>query len=170
MIIKSATIGDIKEISKIHALSWKAAYKNIIPENYLKNLKDDFWVEHFTHIINRNVNKVNVIYKNDILIGCISYGESKDERFSMYGEIFSMYILPEHFGKGYGKKLLTDALDDLKNLGYSKVILWVLKDNKDAISFYEKNGFIESDYVYDFEIMNKKLQTVNYILDIEKTL
>lgn len=166
MIIKNATIDNVKEISKIHSLSWKAAYKNIIPENYLKNLKDDFWVEHFTYIINRCANKVKLIYKNDILIGCISYGKSKDERFNMYGEIFSMYILPEYFGMGYGKKLLTNSLSDLKNLGYSKVMLWVLKDNRDARSFYEKNGFIKSDYVYDFEIMNKKLQTVNYILKL----
>lgn len=42
--IKTATINDVKDISYIHAVSWKTAYKGVIPQDYLDNLKNDFWV------------------------------------------------------------------------------------------------------------------------------
>lgn len=34
--IRKATLKDVGIISKIHALSWKAAYKGIIPQKYLE--------------------------------------------------------------------------------------------------------------------------------------
>jgi hypothetical protein len=33
------------------------------------------------------------------------------------------------------------GLEKLKDLGYSTAILWVIKENKNAISFYEKQVF-----------------------------
>lgn len=167
MVIRNVGINEVREISRIHALSWKVAFKNNIPKEYLDNLQEDFWVEHFTNVINKNINTVKGIYDdNSILIGCISYGKSKDERFKEYGEIISLYLLPDYFGKGYGGELLNSCISDLKSKGYTKVILWVLKENKRARSFYEKYGFIESEYTYNFSILDKKLQNIGYILEL----
>ena len=47
MEIRKATIDDVKAISRIHALSWKSAYKGIVPQAYLDELKEDFWVQAF---------------------------------------------------------------------------------------------------------------------------
>lgn len=47
MEIRKATIDDVKDISRIHALSWKSAYKGIVPQTYLDELKEDFWVPVF---------------------------------------------------------------------------------------------------------------------------
>ena len=35
MEIREATPKDVKDISRIHALSWKSAYKGIVPQAYL---------------------------------------------------------------------------------------------------------------------------------------
>lgn len=43
-IIKAST-KDSEIISKLHALSWKTAYKGIVPQEYLDELKYDFWVD-----------------------------------------------------------------------------------------------------------------------------
>lgn len=42
MEIRNAVIDDVENISKIYAQSWKTAYKGIIPQSYLDDLKDDF--------------------------------------------------------------------------------------------------------------------------------
>jgi len=41
MEIRTATLDDVPDISRIHALSWKAAYKGIVPQAYLDGLKED---------------------------------------------------------------------------------------------------------------------------------
>uniref|UniRef100_UPI0038B29A96 GNAT family N-acetyltransferase n=1 Tax=Paenibacillus allorhizosphaerae TaxID=2849866 RepID=UPI0038B29A96 len=50
---------------------------------------------------------------------------------------FLQYIL----FKTLGLQLFNWGLKKLKDLGYTTAILWVLKENKNAISFYEKHGF-----------------------------
>lgn len=51
------------------------------------------------------------------------------------------YLLPEYFGKGYGKALMDFVLNDMKQNSFSNVYLWALRENTRARRFYEKNGF-----------------------------
>jgi hypothetical protein len=53
-IIKAST-KDSEIISKLHALSWKTAYKGIVPQEYLDELKYDFWVDAFQNWISNNI-------------------------------------------------------------------------------------------------------------------
>ena len=56
-----------------------------------------------------------------------------------------MYLLPEFWGKGLGSELLTCATENLKKY-YEVILLWVLKSNLKAISFYEGQGFIQEGF------------------------
>ena len=56
----------------------------------------------------------------------------------------------DHRGKGYGAKVFTGLLNDLKNGGIAKVFLEVEHDNIPAISLYEKSGFTRYGYRRDY--------------------
>lgn len=162
--IKNATTNDSEILSKIHALSWKTAYKGIIPQEYLDELKEDYWENAFQNWIANNMLTVKLLYENELPIGCIAYGKARDEKFSYWGEIISIYILPDFWRKGYGQKLLETALNDMKNKGFQNCYLWVLRDNIRAREFYEKYGFYSNHDEYEFEIKNKLLTDVRYVL------
>jgi ribosomal protein S18 acetylase RimI-like enzyme len=163
VIIRKATIMDSEVISCIHASSWKATYKGIVPQRYLDELKYNFWVDAFQSWISNNLVTAQLIYENEIPVGCIAYGKSRDERFLEWGEIVSIYLLPEYCSKGYGQRLIKIAIDDLNTMGFQNCYLWVLKDNLIARRFYEKNGFWCNNDEYNFEIMQKPLTDVRYI-------
>lgn len=162
--IRKASLKDVKDISTIYALSWKSAYKGIVPQKYLDDLKLDFWVSAFEKWIGNNILTAQIIFENEIPVGCIAYGKSRDDKFTDFGEIVSIYLLPDHFRKGYGELLLKSALNDMKANGYKNFYLWVLKENTNAQKFYEYNGFICNNDEYTCEIMNKELIDVRYIL------
>ena len=65
-------------------------------------------------------------------------------------------------GEGYGNLLLKKCIGDLKNLGYDKILLWVLEDNLRARKFYENNGFVCSYEYLNDNIGGKKLREVMY--------
>lgn len=163
MEIREATIDDVKYISRIHALSWKEAYRGIVPQAYLDELKEDFWVPAFTGWIKGNALAAQLIYDRGSPVGCIAYGKSRDEALHDWGEIVSLYLLKEYFGKGYGSGLFASALQDLRQSGYKSIYLWVLKENERARRFYERNGFQCSTDECIFEIMGKQLTDVRYI-------
>jgi GNAT superfamily N-acetyltransferase/REP element-mobilizing transposase RayT len=146
-IRKTIEIDDFDAISRIYALSWKTAYKNIVPQQYLDELPENRWSD-----VLRNSSYDNfVMIKDGEYIGTSGVCPAKDEEMSGWGEIMSIYLLPEYFGKGYGKPLLDNSISALLNMGYDKIYLWVLEKNTMARRFYEKNGF---------SLSGKKLKTI----------
>ena len=57
------------------------------------------------------------------------------------GEIYAIYVDPQHWGTGAGRALMAAALSHLAGEGLSPVRLWVLADNHRARRFYERHGF-----------------------------
>ena len=73
------------------------------------------------------------------VVGFISYGNFRDETIQA-GENYCFYMfLKDYYGKGIAQKLVKVALTALDH--FSEIFLWVLKDNKRTIAFYQKNGF-----------------------------
>lgn len=164
MYIRKAELNDVIDISRIHALSWKAAYKSIVPQKYLDELKEDFWVDAFNNWIKNDILTAKLIFNDDnIPVGCAAYGNSRDKSLPDWGEIISVYIRPDFFKMGFGTCLFNAVIQDMKNMGYSKIYLWVLENNLNAKRFYEKQGFTDvSDKCY-CEILGKTLTDIRYI-------
>jgi ribosomal protein S18 acetylase RimI-like enzyme len=164
-IIKAST-KDSEIISKLHALSWKTAYKGIVPQEYLDELKYDFWVDAFQNWISNNILTVQLLYRNETPAGCIAYGKARDENYLGWVEIVSIYIHPDYWRRGYGHKLLETAILDMKKRGYQNCYLWVLRENHSAQKFYEKHGFYYNDEECIFEINNQPLTDIRYVLTL----
>lgn len=149
-------------ISRVYEKSWKYAYSGIIPQTYLNNIPKGNWVKtieqsHFNSL---------VMIENQEIIGTTAYCKSRFPETAEFGEIVSLYLLPEYMGKGYGKILLQAAIRQLNDLGYQNIFLWVLAENKNAIHFYEKFGFKPSGRYLDDNIGGKDLRELQYIYHI----
>ena len=150
---------DRKAISRIYELSWKYAYAGIIPQDYLDQIPEGRWADK---IVTPGWNTL-VCIENGEYIGTSSFCRSRFEQYSESGEVISIYFLPEYMGKGYGYRLLSKVVNELKNQGFEEVFLWVLEDNHRARKFYEKFGFLcTGDYIED-SIGGKELREVRYI-------
>ena len=80
-----------------------------------------------------------VAKENGNVIGFVCYGDRGEEAPDI-GEIFALYVLADYYGKGVGRKLMDVGLEHIKR--FPQVRLWVLKENRRAIRFYEKCGFL----------------------------
>jgi ribosomal protein S18 acetylase RimI-like enzyme len=147
----------------IHSSSWKTAYKGIVPQEYLDKLKNDFWVPAFEKWISDNTIISKLVYADNEAIGCIAYGKSRDISLPDWGEIVSIYALPKYFGRGFGKALLVNAINDLHHKGFENIYLWVLEENLQAQKFYGKNGFSKSEDKLPYEISGEKLIHLRFI-------
>lgn len=148
------------EISNIYETSWKCTYQNIIPQDYLDSIPIGKWADC---IYKADMNHL-VMIKDGRMIGTASFCKSRWEAHHDYGEIVSIYFLPEYIGQGYGKLLLDKCIEELKRCGFDKILLWVLEDNHRARRFYEKNGLICSEVFLNDTIGGKNLREVLYIL------
>jgi len=58
-----------------------------------------------------------------------------------------MAVLPEHQRRGYGRRLVEKAVDELKKLDCLKVNLQVRRSNVSVVEFYKHLGFTDDDVV-----------------------
>jgi len=139
-IRKVTETDDIDALSRIYALSWKAAYRGIVPQDYLDGLPENYW----SALLKDSRRESLVILDHGAYVGTSSICPAREETMSGWGEIISIYLLPEYFAKGYGGPLLAAATTELGRMGFTKIYLWVLEANLRARAFYEKHGFVST--------------------------
>ena len=143
MSIRQATSSDAKGIAQVHVTSWQSAYRGILPDDLLDNLSVQRSQNRWETILADPHSCVLVFEQNDQIIGFASLRASQNEDVDKktVGEIGAIYLSPNEWRKGYGKRLHDAAIATLREQGFSEVTLWVLRDNQRAIEFYKKVGF-----------------------------
>lgn len=140
-LIRCAKEQDADNISIIHIRSWQKAYEQYIPKSVLDSLSHSERSQQWTHLIKEGV-KVLVLEMQNQIIGFASVCMFRDdEQTHNLGEISAIYLHPEYWRKGFGSRLCIAALSELSKEGYKEVLLWVMADNTQARSFYERLGF-----------------------------
>ena len=76
------------------------------------------------------------------LIGSVMVGYEGHRGWLNY-----LAVLPSFQKKGYGKKLVNKAIEELRNMGCLKLNLQVRKSNTEVIQFYKHLGFEEEERI-----------------------
>jgi RimJ/RimL family protein N-acetyltransferase len=164
--LRPAQPADAPEISRIYAASWRSAYRGMVPQEYLDQLKDknDRWAERFRRDLGQGTLCAEMLFKGETPVGCAAYGKSRDDRLPDWGEIVSIYLHPDFYRKGYGTVLFHAVVEKLRAQGYPGCFLWVLDKNLNAQRFYEKNGFTRTQDICHSEILGEQLTEIRYQL------
>lgn len=146
--IRPASIADAAEIGAAHARSWQGAYRGLLPQEYLDRLDPAEHAERWQRIL-RNTDwprsGVLIVTTEAGIPGFVAYGPTRDEGEdpARTGEVRAIYLLPETWGTGLGRELMTAALENLAAAGYQDATLWVLDSNARARRFYANSGWAE---------------------------
>jgi len=130
------------EIAKVHVESWQNAYMDIIPKDYLDNMSIEDRAKRYIFGDDLNTDNYSFVARLDEkIIGLLHLCKYRESVNDQLGEIGAIYLSPEYWNMGYGRKMMEFSLDFLKSKEYRQIVLWVLKDNTHAIDFYKKFGF-----------------------------
>ena len=135
VIIKSMeTPEEIEDKSLVHWQTWREAYDDLLPAEFQETMT----LERCRFFSQKYSENTLIAIDGLKVIGFISYVNFRDETIQA-GEIIALYVLKDYYGKGIAQKLMKEALTTLEQ--FSEIFLWVLKENKRAIAFYQKMGF-----------------------------
>lgn len=145
-------------VSRIYEESWRSAYRGIVPQAYLDSIPAGQWAP----ALDRPGWVTLVMAEGTRLIGTSSLCPSRWPECPGFGEIVSLYLLPEYMGRGCGRALLAAAVRELERQGFRDILLWVLEENFRARAFYEKNGFRPGGVSMESEVGGKRLRELLY--------
>lgn len=161
---RDAAPSDAGLISHIYAASWRETYRGLISDDYLARLPDEYWVPSVRAWLESGQFYGLLVCLDGHPVGCVIYGRGRDEGYGDWGEIVSLYLLPEVMRRGLGSALLKEALRLLREDGYSRVYLWAIEGNQIADSFYRNLGFTRTGERVPYRIGGQDVADVRYIL------
>jgi len=149
--IRHARIEDADGIARVWAESWRAAYRGIVPDDYLNTIDVAEWAERQRrNMENQSVGSVSLIADDGgSTVGWASLGPNRMTDLPYAGELYAIYLLPSHWRRGIGRLLMTSTARSSIERGMDSMILWVLSENWPARRFYESmGGSLVSEHTY----------------------
>ncbi len=143
MIVREAKIADAPAIAQVNVDTWRTAYRNIVPADYLAKLsyekRESNWQEILSNV--KNTGDYVCVAENDSgqIVGFAAGGCERTGKYVYRGELFAIYILEEYQRQGIGRQLVRSVARKLAELSLNSMLAWVLGDNS-ACRFYEFLG------------------------------
>lgn len=144
----SSENADLLEVQRVAQVTWLHAYKEIYPEKaILTFLSQAYSLDRLRDLLRTDSNKLRrLFYVVATEDGIVGYGELVERGFAEY-ELTRIYLLPEFQGKGIGKRLLNQLINDVYPL--RQMFAWVEKENGGGRSFYESMQFHVEEEIED---------------------
>ena len=143
MKIRQALPADAPSIARVHVESWRTTYRGIVPDEYLAGLTYEGREAVWANVLGIPGHSTFVYVAEDeagSVVGFAAGGPTRPINPTYRGELYAIYLLEEHQGKGAGRLLAQTVIRELARRGMHSMIVWVLADNAPARRFYEALG------------------------------
>lgn len=157
-MIRAPTQDDARALAEVHVITWQHAYRDVFPKEFLESLDVDRRTEWFRSHIARGAGLLLTESAGEV-IGFCFFGRSSD---SGWGEVFAIYVHPAHWGTGFGRDLLEAAEEEIRLLGFDRILLWVLESNERARAFYRRQGWVLGRPIRLEEIGGRQVTELRY--------
>lgn len=135
VVIRTATGDDLDGIVRVGHETWRATYEPIAGPEYVQMGLAKWWTADAV-IPGIRVGRTLVADDSGTVVGMASYGSQDDELV-----LWKLYILPDHQGRGIGRRLLDEVVARASQLGHAELHVSYIEGNDQAGRFYERNGF-----------------------------
>jgi ribosomal protein S18 acetylase RimI-like enzyme len=159
--VRRARVGDALVMGGVHVRAWQSAYRGQMPDEYLDGLSAQERAQMWSDTLARHDDSRAIVVVHDgEVVGFAAVGPAADAPST--GELYSINIEPDRWGRGYGRALLAQAEVELASLGYDEAVLWVLPGNERARRFYEATGWAPDGTERVREILGVVVSEIRY--------
>lgn len=158
--VRRTTPADSLNVATVHVRSWQRAFIGVFPQPLLDGLDP---VTRAASYGPGNPDNFTLVAESDgTIIGFAAAGPANPERDSdpepdsdrardsdpardrepdNDGEVFAIYVDPDRWSGGAGRALMDAAVAELRNRGFSRVVLWTAAETPQSHRFYQRYGF-----------------------------
>lgn len=142
VLIRKADTNDAKSLAYIQTESWKSAFQYILSEDdLLKYTSLEKTKAMYGRVLQNPVFRVLVEEVGGKPHCMAAWGPNRTGLEEYVAELICIHSLPDKWHQGYGSKMMHRVFSDIREAGFSEVMLWVFEQNVRARKFYEKHGF-----------------------------
>lgn len=140
--IRPGRPADADAIAHVYVDAWRSAYAGLLPNSVLVRMSVGAQAREWAQQLSRRRFADGILVADLFgrgIIGFGSCGAARETMLSQAGEIYTLYVSPEHHERGVGRALLMCLFDTLIDRGLNSAVVWVLAQNPSRF-FYEAMG------------------------------
>ncbi|MEO5915886.1 MAG: GNAT family N-acetyltransferase [Luteolibacter sp.] len=164
--IRRAVPADCGKIARIQVRGWQAAYRGILPDDYLDGLDAGRRLVVWQQFVLDGVGTMLVAEVGAEVVGFCHLIPSRDSDADHAAEIAAIYIDPDHLRRGHGTLLCKAACVSAREQDFRRLTLWVLRDNASGRDFYTKMGLLPDGTTKVEERPGFTLEEVRYSMEL----
>jgi predicted TIM-barrel fold metal-dependent hydrolase/GNAT superfamily N-acetyltransferase len=170
LVVRPAVPDDAHAIARAHVAGWQRGYAGLLPAPFLEQLSVEQSTQRRLESLlapGAGVLATLVAERDGEIVGFANVGTSRDDGAAPdAGELWAIYVHPDHWGTGAGHALHEQSVRVLREAGMSSATLWVLEGNERAARFYRRQGWTPDGATKTAWRDDVRLDEVRYRLDL----
>lgn len=145
--VTPAATNDAVDLGLIHVEGWRTSYGGLVPQDFLDGLDAHKRAQQWIEWMNQGTQALIARCENNQPAGFIAFNKLMTPPPSMSpvrplytAEILALYVLPDFWRQGLGRRLMGMAAQALLEKKHKSACLWVLEKNARGNSFYKALG------------------------------
>ena len=142
MQLRPARPSDALAVARVHVCSWQAAYRGLLRDDYLDQLRPEDRAAHYDFSHADPFKPYTIVAGDgDSILGFATTSPSRDSALPHHGELCALYVDPDRWDQKIGVSLIAAARAHLIERGHRRAFLWLLAGNRRADRFYQIDGW-----------------------------
>jgi L-amino acid N-acyltransferase YncA len=142
-LLRPARKDDALPIARVFVRSWQAAYRGHMPDSFVNGPTVEGTAKRWRRRLSgKHQDKETWVVEGDgAVVGFARTGPCRDaDAGPAWGEVYTIYLSPEWWGRGAGRTLFAHAVESLSARDFRPLVVWVVESNRRARRFYEQAG------------------------------
>jgi len=169
--VRPARAGDAAEIARIQVITWRTAYRSVLPPAVL----DDWDAEAATESWRAAIaapptpgHGILVALERDTVVGFAAYGPAEltagevPDPAGPTTELSILLVEPRWGRRGHGSRLLAATADLAEDSGAARLQVWLLEDDRVSASFYESAGWAPDGWARTLDTGGTPLREIRW--------
>ncbi|MFM7025782.1 MAG: N-acetyltransferase family protein [Limnohabitans sp.] len=140
--IRYARLEDAAAVANLHLIASRTLHEGVVPDAHWQTTPPAQRVAFWKEAIEYGEPQVMVATQGGEIVGFAGFDRSRDPKSkNTTGELWAMYVDPDHLGQGVGLALWDAAREGLQDEGCTEVTVWVPLSSTRALAFFDAAGF-----------------------------
>jgi GNAT superfamily N-acetyltransferase len=142
VVVRAMEAADTDAVGQVHARAWQATYADVMPASFLDAIDPGARAEQWRVTVERRLplhaQLVAAVDGEPVGFAAVGLARNDSQR---RGEVYAINVDPDWIGRGVGQPLFSAANATLRGMGFTALVLWVVRENARARRFYERNDW-----------------------------
>ena len=163
IVIRQAVIEDSEATARLNFDTWETSFRGLVPDEWMNKRNVDQHISQFQkRFAEFGFGGMHIAELDGKVLGFSDGGATRDKSLPFDAELYAIYVLKAHQGKGVGQTLFRAVVNKAAKDGFHSIIAKTFSTSPYRRFYERQGGQIVPGYKEDWEAVGVKIPLVAF--------